>query len=87
MRYLMAVALLFLLLLPVLVLAGQKAEYLLDCEYISGGQCKKTCSEEETRVRQVEIMAGEKQGSIADVYCGKDDKELKCCVYKGKITK
>ena len=83
MRYLIVVLLLF----PALAFAAQEAQYSLDCEYISGGQCKKTFSKSDTRIRQVEIMGGEKQGSIADVECSKHGKEFKCCVDKEKITK
>jgi hypothetical protein len=83
MRYFIVVLMLF----PVLAFAGQKAQYSLNCEDISGGQCKKTCSDSDTRVRQVEIMSGEKQGAIADVDCSKNGKEFKCCVDKEKIKK
>jgi len=83
MRYLIVVLLLF----PTLVFAGQEAQYSLNCEYISGGHCKKACSDSDTRVRQVEIMGGEKQGSIADVDCSMYGKEFTCCVDKEKIKK
>jgi hypothetical protein len=83
MRYLIVV----LMLLPALASAGQKAQYSLDCENISGGQCKKVCSDSDQRVRQVEIMGGEQKGSIADVDCSKYGKEFKCCVDKEKIKK
>jgi hypothetical protein len=75
------------MLFPALSFAGQKAQYSLNCEYISGGQCKKACSDSDTKVMQVEIMGGEKQGSIADVDCSKYGKEFKCCVDKEKIKK
>ncbi len=83
MRYLIVVLLLF----PTLAFAAQEAQYTLNCEYISGGQCKKACSDSDTRVRQVEILGGEKQGSIADLNCSMYGKEFMCCVDKAKITK
>lgn len=82
MRYLIVA----LLLLPTLVLAAEEAEYSLKCEYISGGQCKKTCSESDVKVRQVEAMGGEKMGTIADVDCNEHGKDYVCCVEKNKLT-
>ena len=84
MRYLIVV---LLLLFPAVVFAAEKVQYTLNCEYISGAQCKKTCSESDVMVRQVEIMGGEKKGSMADLDCSKQGKELKCCVDKKKMTK
>ncbi|MBP1699161.1 MAG: hypothetical protein H6Q41_4349 [Deltaproteobacteria bacterium] len=81
MRYLVFV----LLLLPSLVFAGQGEKYSLKCEDISGGQCKKACAESDTKVKRVEIMEGEKKGTIADVDCSTYGKDYSCCVEKGKI--
>jgi len=81
MRYLVVA----LLLLPTLALAVEKVEYSLKCEYISGGHCKKTCSESDVRVKQVEAMGGEKIGTIADVDCNEHDKDNLCCVEKDKL--
>ena len=83
MRYLIIVLALF----PVLAFAGQEAQYTLNCERILGGQCKKTCSATDARVRQVEIISGEKQGSVVDLDCSEHGKEFKCCVEKEKMTK
>jgi len=83
MRYLIVA----LLLLPTLALATEKAEYSLKCEYISGGHCKKTCSESDVRVKQVEAMGGERQGTIADVECDEHGKDYLCCVEKDKLMK
>ena len=83
MRYLIVV----LLLLPSLAFAAQKEKYSLNCEDISGGQCKKACAESDTKVKQVEIMEGEKQGTIADVDCSTYGKDYSCCVDNGKIKK
>jgi hypothetical protein len=82
MRYLIVV---LMLLFPSLVFAAQEAQYTLDCELISGAQCKAKCSESDVMVRQVEIMGGEKQGSVADLDCSKYGKEFKCCVDKSKM--
>lgn len=78
---------LMLLLLPSLSFAGQGEKYSLKCEDISGGQCKKACAESDTKVRQVEIMEGEKKGTIADVDCSASGKDNSCCVEKEKIKK
>jgi hypothetical protein len=83
MRYLVVM----LLLLPSLALAGQGEKYSLKCEDISGGQCKKACAESDTKVKQVEIMEGEKKGTIADVDCSANGKGYVCCVEKDKIKK
>ena len=83
MRYLVVV----LLLLPSLVFAAQKGKYSIKCEDISGGQCKKACAESDTRVKQVEIMEGDKQGTIADADCSAYGKDSLCCVEKEKIKK
>jgi len=81
MRYLLVV----LLLLPTLALAAEKAEYSLKCDYISGGHCKKSCSESDVKVKQVEAMGGERQGTIADVDCTEHGKDYLCCVEKDKL--
>jgi hypothetical protein len=83
MRYLIVVF----LLLPSLAFAGQKEKYSLKCEDISGGQCKKVCAESDTKVKQVEIMEGEKKGTIADVDCSASGKEYSCCVENEKMKK
>ena len=83
MRYLMVALLLF----PTFALAAEKVEYSLNCEYISGGHCKRTCSESEVKVRQVEVMGGEKKGAIADVDCSEQGKGYLCCVEKDKLIK
>ena len=76
-----------LLLLPTLALAAEKAEYSLKCEYISGGYCKKTCSESDIKVKQVEAMGGEREGTIADLDCTEHGKDYLCCVEKDKLMK
>ncbi len=81
MRYLIVV---LVLLLPAMVFAAEKSEYILNCELISGGQCKEKCSESDVMVKQVEALGGEKKGALADAVCPQG-KELKCCVDKGKI--
>jgi len=83
MRYLLVALLLF----PTLALAVEKVEYTLKCEYISGGHCKKACSESDVRVKQVEAMEGEKKGVIADVECDEQGKGYLCCVEKDKLRK
>ncbi len=84
MHYLIVV---FLLLLPTLSIAAEKSEYTLNCELISGAKCKDKCAENDVLVKQVEALAGEKKGAIADADCSKQGKELKCCVDKSKIGK
>jgi len=81
MRYLIVA----LFLLPTFALAAEKVEYSLNCEYISGADCKKTCSESEVKVKQVEVMGGEKKGAIADVDCSEQGKDSICCVEKDKL--
>ena len=81
MRYLVFM----LLLLPSLAFAGQGEKYSLKCEDISGGQCKKACMESDTKVKKVEIMEGEKKGTIADADCSTYGKDYSCCVEKDKI--
>jgi len=83
MRYLIVA----LLLLPTFALAAEKAEYSLKCEYISGGYCKKTCSESDIKVKQVEAMGGEREGTIADLDCTEHGKDYLCCVEKDKLMK
>jgi len=83
MRYLMVM----LLLLPSLALAVEGGKYSLKCEDISGGQCKKACAESDTKVKQVEIMEGEKKGTVADMDCSTHGKDHVCCVETGKIKK
>lgn len=83
MRYLVVVF----VLLPVLAFAAQNAEYTLDCELIAGAQCKKACAENETVLKQVDILGGELQGKVSDIVCTKQGKNLKCCVDKAKIKK
>jgi len=83
MRYLLVALLLF----PTFVLAAEKVEYTLKCEYISGGHCKETCLESDVRVKQVEVMEGEKKGAIADVECDEYGKGYPCCVEKDKLIK
>jgi hypothetical protein len=82
MRYLIVVSI---LLFPALVFAAEEAQYTLNCELISGAQCKEKCSESEVLVRQVEALGGEKQGSTADLDCSKYGKNFKCCVDKSKM--
>jgi len=81
MRYLVVM----LLLLPSLTFAGQGEKYSLKCEDISGGHCKKACAENDTKVKQVEIMEGERKGTIAEVDCSAYGKDSHCCVEKEKI--
>ncbi len=83
MRYLIVV---LLSLFPALVFAAEKAEYNLNCELVSGAQCKEKCSENDVMVKQVEAMGGEKKGAIADLDCSSKGKDFKCCVDKTKIT-
>ena len=83
MRYLVFL----LLLLPSLTFAGQGENFSLKCEDISGGQCKKACVESDTKVKRVEIMEGEKKGTVADKDCSASGKDYVCCVEKEKIKK
>ena len=83
----MSYLLVALLLFPTFALAAEKAEYFLKCEYISGGHCKTTCSESDVKVKQVEVMGGEKKGAIADVDCSEQGKDHLCCVEKDKLMK
>jgi len=83
MRYLIIA----LFLLPTFALAVEKVEYSLNCEYISGGHCKKACSESDVKVKQVEVLGGDKKGAIADVDCGEQGKDSICCVEKDKLIK
>jgi hypothetical protein len=83
MRYLIVI----LLLLPTLALAGEKEKYSFKCELISGGHCKKTCSEGDVKLKQVEAMGGERKGTIADVVCNESGKDYICCVEKDKLMK
>ena len=83
MRYLIVALLLF----PAFALAAEKVEYSLKCEYISGGHCKAACSEGDVKVKQVEVMGGEKKGAVADVDCGEQGKDNLCCVEKDKLIK
>jgi hypothetical protein len=83
MRYLIV----SLLLLPTLALAAEKDKYSLKCELISGGHCKKTCSESDVKIKQVQSMGGEKKGVIADVVCNEYGKNYLCCVEKDKLMK
>ena len=83
MRYLIVI----LLLLPTLALAAEKEKYSLKCELISGGHCKKTCSESDVKLKQVEAMGGERKGAIADVFCNEYGKDYLCCVEKDKLMK
>ncbi len=82
MRYVIVV---LLLLFPTLVFAAEQAEYTLNCELITGAQCKEKCSDNDVMVKQVEALGGEKKGAIADLDCSKKGKDLKCCVDKAKI--
>ncbi len=82
MRYLIVV---LLLLFPALVFAAEEAQYTLNCELITGAQCKEKCSETDVMVKQVERMGGEKKGAIVDLDCSKKGKDFKCCVDKSKI--
>jgi len=81
MRYLVVV----LVLIPALTFAGQKGKYLVNCEDISGGQCKKECSEGEKAVKKIEIGEGDQKGIIAGVDCSSAGKGFVCCVEKKKI--
>lgn len=83
MRYLVFMV----LLLPLLAFAGEGEKYSLKCEDISGGQCKKACAESDTKVKKVEIMEGEKKGTVADIDCSASGKEYVCCVENAKIKK
>ena len=88
MRYLIII--LALVLMPTLALAGKTAKgktakYLVTCEAISGGQCKKECSESEKAIKQIEIAEGEQKGEVADVDCSNSGKGFVCCVEKKMI--
>jgi hypothetical protein len=74
-----------LVLMPTVALAGKTAKYLVTCEDISGGQCKKECSEGEKEIKKIEIGEGEQKGIVADVDCSNSGKGFVCCVEKTKI--
>ncbi|MGE5239947.1 MAG: hypothetical protein ACM3ON_14225 [Chloroflexota bacterium] len=81
MRYLIVC----LLLVPSLVFAAQKGKYAVKCEDISGGECKKECSADEKKIKQIQISEGEQGGKVAVVDCSESGKEFVCCVEKKKI--
>ena len=83
MRYLIII--LALVLIPMVALAGKTAKYLVTCEAISGGQCKKECSEGDKAIKQIEIAEGEQKGEVADVDCSTSGKGFVCCVEKKMI--
>ncbi len=88
MRYLLI--LVALVLIPTVALAGnttkgRTAKYLVTCEVISGGQCKKECSQGEKAIKQIEIAEGEQKGEVADVDCSTSGKDFVCCVEKKEI--
>ncbi len=88
MRYLIII--LALVFIPTVALAGKTtkgktAKYLVTCEAISGGQCKKECSEGEKAIKQIEIGEGEQKGEVADVDCSTSGKGFVCCVEKKAI--
>ena len=88
MRY--VIIILVLVFIPTVALAektakGKTAKYLVTCEAISGGQCKKECSEGEKAIKQIEIGEGEQKGEVADVDCSTSGKGFVCCVEKKAI--
>ena len=83
MRYLIII--LALVLIPTAAFAEKTAKYLVKCEDISGGQCKKECSEGEKSIKKIEIAEGEQKGIVADVDCSNSGKGFVCCVEKKKI--
>jgi hypothetical protein len=64
---------------------GKTAKYLVTCEAISGGQCKKECSTGEKAIRQIEIAEGDQKGEVADLDCSTSGKDFVCCVEKKDI--
>jgi hypothetical protein len=65
--------------------AGQKGKYVVKCEDIRGGQCKRDCSENDKRINQIQIAEGEQKGIKADTDCSSYGKDYICCVEKDKI--
>jgi hypothetical protein len=66
---------------------GHKRKYIVKCEDISGGQCKKECSESDKRIKGIQIAEGEQKGIIADTDCSSLGKDYIFCVEKDKIKK
>jgi hypothetical protein len=66
---------------------GQKRKYIVKCEDISGGQCRKECSESDKMIKRIQIAEGEQKGIIADTDCSSFGKDYICCVEKDKIKK